>query len=855
MKLIFSLVLVFSITLFTNDLSAQKSSWNKIRKANKLRLFGNVDKAVKKYEEILTETPNNAAANFQLGKIYLLDFEDYGKAEKYLSTSVKNFDEKDTIYMAFYYLAETQKQLGNFPEAIENFQLFKSKGIKDVVKSQDLVSDVNTKIDECKLAQAYGSDKEYTFTRVINLGENVNSDLSEYCSIFFSETDQLMYTARYQDSDKEKKFMDFKFYEGSYAFSDTNSSETDPTRLKFDEEDKVHFSVVSKTTSGDTVIFYKENKLWISTMNNGKLLQPKLMPLVVNKSYYQPHGVFTPDGKSFIFSSAEKDVQLDLYRSTITGGQWGEAEVLSDVINTKYNEDSPYLSADGKTLYFSSNKPGGFGKYDIYLSKIEDGVFSKPINIGMPINSAGEDIFFSLNQDNKTGFLSSNRNGGFGLMDIYMFTEQPYPSFDCEEYLAANGGEGKNEIKVLDELVINQSVRFDLSKAKLDHANISNIFWKVDDEILKLDSPQLTFLFDTSGEHYVSTQIFGKNRKTDSYVMDCATQKFTINKEGTLFLEIEADRMVKVEDNAIIDAAVFYLGNNKMITDYKWFIDDNDIKTNKQSYNYSFSDTGYHDIKVLATVVDQAKGESYEVTSSKKIFVYDENHSLSIGEDGIAVIPGIDLYDNKNPSDGKINAVKADLYGIPDSSRVFYSWYIDNALVKGRQSELLAYDFKPLSTVTVEALVVPQIEDEEEFTLTASKVIPPFETGVLVVDANPTNSDTTATPSTTTTTTTTTTATSTATNTSTSSNPDSTVAVTTEPVVDVVKLDGISYEIRPVYFYFDKYYLTPKAKAIINNNIAALKANPSLRIVVEGNTDSMGPSAYNLRLSEKRAKS
>lgn len=816
-KFLYSIVFFFFLVLVPVNVSAQKSNWYQVKKANKLRNFGKIDKAIKKYDAILVENPTNSEANFQLGKLYLLDIEEFGKAEKYLSTSVKNFSAKDTIYMAYYYLAETEKLLGNFPQAIENYETFKNKGIKDQERSKSLVADVNTKIDECKLAQINTNEKKYTFTKVINLGDKVNSNLSEYCSVFLPKNEQLLYTARYRDSDREKRFMDFKFYEGGYSISDTGRTIEGPSRMKFDVKNKAHFSVVSKTNSGDTVIFYKDNKLWLSEMVNGSLSTPRVLPEKVNRSYYQPHGVFSSDNKQFIFSSSDKKLQLDLYSIDVNGdNSWGTASILSDKINTKYNEDGPFYSKDGKTLYFSSNKPGGYGKYDIYFSKFESGEWGDPKNIGMPINSAGEDIFFSLNNNNETGFLSSNRGGGFGSMDIYMFTEQPYPSFDCEEYFAENGNKGKNKINVLDELVANEIVRFDVMDAKLNGAKVSNVFWKVDDQILKLDNSMLTWTFTDTGRYAITTQIYGKNMITEEYEMDCSVDTFLIKAEGPLFLEIAADRMVKVNTSAVIDAETFYLGQNKTITNYDWYIDGKLINDDKQSYTYSFADTGFHDLRVIATINDKARDVVTELSSEKQVFVYDESHNVEIAQNGDAYIPGIELYENKNPLTGKINAVKANVYGVPDDRRIFYSWYINNEIVKGRQTELLTYDFKPLSVIKVKAFIMHE-SDEPEFTLEATKVIPEFGDDAIA------------------------------------SNSDSNSKISDQSAA--VNVDGTKYEIKPVYFLFDKYFLTAKAKAIINENIKALKSNPSLMVVVEGNTDSMGPSAYNLRLSEKRAKS
>jgi len=91
---------------------------------------------------------------------------------------------------------------------------------------------------------------------------------------------------------------------------------------------------------------------------------------------------------------------------------------LGDKINTKYDEDSPYLSEDGKTLYFSSRGHKGMGGFDIFKCELVNGEWSEPKNLGIPYNSPADDIFF-IPQSETEGFFASSRKHGFGEMDIY----------------------------------------------------------------------------------------------------------------------------------------------------------------------------------------------------------------------------------------------------------------------------------------------------------------------------------------------------------------------------------------------------------------------------------------------------
>ncbi len=846
LKVLKNLVLLMFLFLCTNSAYGQGNGWFKLKKAEKLYSYGKINGSILKYRNVLENDPNNPIANYELGRIYLINKEAYDQAETFFEKSISNFGEKDSLYMAYYYLAETKKLLGQFPEAIENYTFFKNYGLKPKRNASILVSDIDTKIDECKLAKSAVSEKGLTYTEVINLGTDINSELSEYCSIFFNDNKQLMYTARYQDNQRERKYLDLKYYEAGYSQRDTSS----PKPLKVDDAklNRVHFSVVSKTINGDTLVFYKDNKLWISTNVNGDITKPVLLPAQINRSYYQPHGVFTPDQKHFIFSSSDKKIQLDLYVVELReDGTWSEAVLLSDKINSEANEDSPFLNASGNMLYYSSDKKGGFGKYDIYRSVLTDGEWGEPENLGVPINSPGDDIFYTLNDDGETGFLSSNRGGGLGSMDIYMFTKKPYPTFDCD--LAIANSENEVSMAVLSEPVMNQIVILDVSQTKFKDAKIRNTFWKVDNEILKFDHVALHYVFKTAGKHDVTAQIYGYDRKTDTYMMECISKTIDVAEEGVLFLHVKADKKQKVGVGIDLLAQIDNLNPPKSAT-YKWFIDDKPFNSTDTIINYVFKDTGIHKVKVKAIIEDELTHERFEIESDKLIYIYDENNLLA---SSTSYMPELELVDNKDPRTGKINAMQAELYNVPNGRRIFYEWYINNEVVKGRTTSLLKYDFKPLAVVKVVSYIMHE-EEEPEFTLEATKIIPEFNgAGTDLTDEfaqnnsndnsgvnqNNNNSDTN--------------------NTNAGNNNngndvdpklDNTAGNNTNTVDNTASLENIN----PVYFQFDKYYLTSAAKAIINKNIEVLKANKGYVIVLEGNTDSMGSSAYNLKLSEKRAK-
>jgi len=109
-------------------------------------------------------------------------------------------------------------------------------------------------------------------------------------------------------------------------------------------------------------------------------------------------------------------------------GNWGLPFNLGPNINTAYDEDAPFVTSSGNVLYFSSRAHKNMGGFDVFRSNFDAyGKFSQPMNLGYPINSVGDDIFFVLNKDSSRAYLSSNRKGGYGSQDIYeiSFSDNP----------------------------------------------------------------------------------------------------------------------------------------------------------------------------------------------------------------------------------------------------------------------------------------------------------------------------------------------------------------------------------------------------------------------------------------------
>lgn len=186
------------------------------------------------------------------------------------------------------------------------------------------------------------------------------------------------------------------------------------------------------TFSGDgqTMVYVRCNAdegigncdLYITRLNGDTWEEPKNMGNVVNSEDWDSQPSISADGTTVIFSSNRSGTygMADLYMIKKNKfGRWGVAQNLGSIINTPWTEKSPYLAPDGRTLYFSSNGHPGFGGADLFISTFQDGSWTVPVNLGRPLNSEGNDNYFTISASGEKAFFGSTRDGGKGQYDLY----------------------------------------------------------------------------------------------------------------------------------------------------------------------------------------------------------------------------------------------------------------------------------------------------------------------------------------------------------------------------------------------------------------------------------------------------
>jgi len=276
--------------------------------------------------------------------------------------------------------------------------------------------------------QVNKSLKDSIKIEIKNCGESINSPFSDYSSSISADRSILMFTSRRPQSKNAIK----KKVEGAefILFSTFNDSLTSWNNVEsfsvpINVEDR-NSSIISVSNDASVMLMYRDEG------DNGNIYQAVLhgtewgeleeLPIPLNSSYHESSASVSPDGKIIYFISDRpggKGGRDIWYCIKDAGGKLGKAINLQESVNSKTDEEGVFIHPDGKTLYFSSKKEGGFGGYDIYKSVNKNGQWSVAENLGPQVNSVSNDVFYVLSADGKYGYLSSDRTGTIGGYDIF----------------------------------------------------------------------------------------------------------------------------------------------------------------------------------------------------------------------------------------------------------------------------------------------------------------------------------------------------------------------------------------------------------------------------------------------------
>ncbi len=385
---------------------------------------------------LVEEQPENANVNYKLG-FCLLHLSNrraealpyLKKAEAGISKKYNPFSpmEKAAPFEAHFYLARAHHLNENLDDAIKNFNLF----LDDVKSKHVLYSKAQLYIKQCEVAKVELKDeKEY---EIVNVGEPINGPDEDFSPVVTLDEGAMYFTSRRLRPDKsnEKFFSpeDGMHFEDVYVSYYNFKTKTwgEPEVIASISSPKSNQATISVSSDGQQLFIYKDingnGEIYVAQNDGETFGTPEKMGSDINGDDWETHATISADGQTLYFVS-DRPGGLggrDIYRcKKLPNGMWSKALNVGAPINTPYDEESPYFHPDGKTLYFSSNGESSIGGFDIFFAKMqEDETWSAPENMGYPLNTVDDDIFFTTNAKGDKGYYSSAKKGGFGQKDIY----------------------------------------------------------------------------------------------------------------------------------------------------------------------------------------------------------------------------------------------------------------------------------------------------------------------------------------------------------------------------------------------------------------------------------------------------
>jgi len=386
-------------------------------------------------DKLLEFQPESSNYNYKKGYILLYSKMDYEKAIPHLQKAILstsgNYDlyslhERNASVDAFYHLGKCYHLNSEFDKAKQYFNQF----LISSNSNSDLIYKAHNSILQCDVAKALIARPKKAIVK--NIGKEINTQYPEYSPVVSLDGSAIYFTSRRPwengETDSYRDASSNDFPEDIYvSYSDEKGSWTAPKKMDFCDAQR-NEATVAVSSDEKRIYVYQDNTgagdLFFSDFKSNSFSEIKGIDYKgVNTESWETHCTMTTDGLNMYFVS-DRPGGLggrDIYRVVkMPDGSWSLPQNLGPNINTSSDEDSPFIASDNKTLYYSSNGPKSMGGFDIFVTiRDEDNVWGDPLNLGYPINSTGDDIFYTTTIDGLKGYMTSFRKNGYGEKDIY----------------------------------------------------------------------------------------------------------------------------------------------------------------------------------------------------------------------------------------------------------------------------------------------------------------------------------------------------------------------------------------------------------------------------------------------------
>lgn len=396
-----------------------KKAISAYKDAEKLYLEGNMEAALPKLENAIGYDQNFIEAWLLKGDVE----RDLGFNFEALLTYKKVISiDGDFFPVTYYFAGNLSLEAGLYDESVSFFESFLLyNNVRPIIQLQTL-----DKLARARFGSYAMSHPNSDSIQILN--DSINSTADEYINSLRFDNNEMLFTRRFKPDSMlsdgllmEKFFLSKKVQDFWQKADDLN--------LNWPVDDQI--GALSVSADGNTMYFaacglqdgFGSCDIYQSTLVNNAWEQPINLGERVNSTGWDSQPCISADGNQLYFVSKRKGGfgESDLWKCVrLSDGSWSDAINLGEFLNTSGNEMAPYLHADGKSLYFSSTGHIGMGNADLFLSRL-DGAdrWSKPENLGFPVNTIGEELNIIYNSDGNQAYISCNRKDGFGGFDIY----------------------------------------------------------------------------------------------------------------------------------------------------------------------------------------------------------------------------------------------------------------------------------------------------------------------------------------------------------------------------------------------------------------------------------------------------
>lgn len=582
MKTFFFFLILFYIGIKT-DAQLSNSFSSKLRQANYKLEDLDYKGALSIYEDLMKEDSVNEELLLNTAYCYLKTgqndkaIEIYSKLNKKYKNEnkLKNYNAQNAVYnlaWAYYYSYDFEKARDKFNSLIP----YSNK------KQKELLLD---NIKKCDSAEYYVNNPKEMFVYKPSV---INSNQPDYSPVISSFGNVIYFTSRRNSNIGDIQFDGYKPEDIYYSKID-NGNYSQPQPLNTINTDD-HEATSSISPDGKKLFIYKWNgkfkgDLFVSEFYNNTWQKPVCLPKKINTKADEVDLCISPDNKTIIFSSNRKGGQggLDLYIAHLSNdSEWVDIKNLKS-LNTKGDETGPVFSPDGKYLYFCTNGRYGVGDFDIYKAKVlgED-KFSTPVNIGFPLNTVYDDVYFYPTNDPNIAYFFSKQNEGVSNIYVAQIFETNENNIFLKGYaFDSDVKEIKNFVERQDSVLIDNKA-YPLNKLFYTARDTANIFVKnnevLTDSIFKIPANTKIVAYNiTENDNSVNTKPNDKGKYGVILKRDIYLVKYSSPNHIYDIFRVDTNKDVEVY-NAELDTIIIghvnsvkttYFENKNKLSDYQ----------------------------------------------------------------------------------------------------------------------------------------------------------------------------------------------------------------------------------------------------------------------------------------------